>query len=261
MMSEPLLLFETVFIEDRSIIDLLDPKFTWQSNMLRQNYEGQSNSGHEVQVQVFRRVPLKDPRRGGVITNAAVMTMTSTPTRTQPITRGAWVNAVIFNDPPDPPPADVPPLPEADREELANLTIRERLALHRKRADCASCHNKIDPLGFALENYGPTGVWRDKYENGRDVDVSGVLFKQHEFKTVVEFKQLILKEKQRFIRGFVSHLLSYALGRELGPADSPALDEMTATAMAGKDQMRAVLKSIAMSDPFLHKNMRDLKDK
>jgi hypothetical protein len=254
MMSEPLLLFETVYVEDRSIVDLLDPKFTWQSEMLRQNYEGQATPGHQVQVQVFKRVPLDDPRRGGVITNAAVMTMTSTPTRTQPITRGAWVNAVIFNDPPEPPPADVPPLPEVDKEELEKLTIRERLAAHRERADCAGCHDRIDPLGFALENYGPTGVWRDKYENGRDVDVSGVLFNQHEFKTVVEFKRLILEEKQRFIRGFVSHLLSYALGRELGPADSPVLDDMTTTAMAGEDQLRAVLKSVAMSEPFLHKN-------
>jgi mono/diheme cytochrome c family protein len=260
MMSEPLLLFETVYIEDRSIIELLDPKFTWQSDRLRSNYEGRAQGGGGHQVQTFKRVSLNDPRRGGVITNAAVMTMTSTPTRTQPITRGAWVNAVIFNDPPEPPPADVPPLPEADQEQLAKLTIRERLALHRKREDCAGCHNKIDPLGFALENYGPTGVWRDKYENGREVDVSGVLFKKHKFKTVVEFKRLILKEKQRFIRGFASHLLSYALGRKLGPADSPALDDMTAKAMAGKDQLRAMLKEVAMSEPFLHKNTRTLRE-
>ena len=256
MMAEPLLLFETIYIEDRSIIELLDPKFTWQSDMLQSNYEGQSKGGRAVQVQLVKRVPLEDPRRGGVITNAAILTMTSTPTRTQPITRGAWVNAVIFNDPPEPPPADVPPLPEVDGEKLAKLTIRERLAEHRKRADCAGCHNKIDPLGFALENYGPTGVWRDKYENGRDVDPGGVLFNQHEFKTVVEFKGLILQEKQRFLRGFVSHLLSYGLGRELGPADSPALDDITAKAMAGEDQMRAVLKSVAMSEPFLHKNVQ-----
>ena len=260
MMSEPLLLFETVYIEDRSIIELLDPKFTWQSDRLRSNYEGRAQGGGGHQVQTFKRVSLNDPRRGGVITNAAVMTMTSTPTRTQPITRGAWVNAVIFNDPPEPPPADVPPLPEADQEQLAKLTIRERLALHRKREDCAGCHNKIDPLGFALENYGPTGVWRDKYENGREIDVSGVLFKKHKFKTVVEFKRLILKEKQRFIRGFASHLLSYALARELGPADSPALDDITAKAMAGKDQLRAMLKMVAMSEPFLHKNTRTLRE-
>jgi hypothetical protein len=256
MLSEPLLLFETVYIEDRSIVDLLDPKFTWQSDMLRANYEGHSKGAHQVNVQVFKRVPLDDPRRGGVITNAAVMTMTSTPTRTQPITRGAWVNSVIFNDPPEPPPADVPALPEADAEKLAKLTIRERLAEHRKRADCAGCHNKIDPFGFALENFGPTGVWRDTYENGRKVDPSGILFNQHKFQSLVEFKRLILQDKQRFIRAFVSHLLSYALGRELGPADALALDAMTAAALAGKDQMRTVLKHVAMSEPFLHKNMQ-----
>ena len=150
----------------------------------------------------------------------------------------------------------MPPLPEVDQEELAKLTIRERLAIHRERADCAGCHNKIDPLGFALENYGPTGVWRDSYENGREVDVSGVLFNQHEFKTLEEFKSLLLQEKQRFIRGFVSHLLSYGLGRELGLADFPALDEITERAVAGEDQLRTILKAVAMSDPFLHKNMQ-----
>ncbi|MEO1994445.1 MAG: DUF1592 domain-containing protein, partial [Planctomycetaceae bacterium] len=261
MMSEPLLLFDTVYIEDRSIMDLLDPKFTWQSDMLHANYEGHSDAKHQVQVQSFNRVPLDDPRRGGVITNAAVMTMTSTPMRTQPITRGAWVNAVIFNDPPEPPPADVPPLPEANAEELAKLTIRERLAIHRKRADCAGCHNKIDPLGFAFENYGPTGIWRDTYANGRDVDVSGVLFNQHEFNTLVEFKSLMRQEKQRFFRGFVSHVLSYALGRELGPADSPTLDDITSKATAGEDQLRAILKWVSMSEPFLHKNTRVVEDK
>ena len=256
MMSEPLLLFETVFVEDRSIMDLIAPDYTWESDMLRANYAGHSRAGGDVQVQVFRRVPLKDPRRGGVITNAAVMTMTSTPTRTQPITRGAWVNTVIFNDPPEPPPADVPALPEADAEALEKLTIRERLALHRERADCAGCHNKIDPLGFALENYGPTGIWRDQYENGRDVDPAGRFFNQHDFTTPVEFKKLIVKDKQRFIRAFVAHLLAYALGRELGPADSPALDEITARALAGDDSMRDLLKGVAMSAPFLHKNTR-----
>jgi hypothetical protein len=254
MIAEPLLLFETIYIEDRSIMELLDPKFTWENDMLRANYAGHSKAGHDVVTQLFKRVPLTDPRRGGIITNAAIMTMTATPTRTQPITRGAWVNTVIFNDPPEPPPADIPPLPEAGKEELEKLTIRERLAAHRKREDCAGCHNKIDPLGFALENFGPTGVWREKYENGRKVDVSGVLFNRHEFKDFTEFKQMMLKEKHRFIRGFIEHLLSYALSRELGPADSPALNDIASRAIAGKDRMRTVLKGIAMSQPFLHKN-------
>jgi len=254
MMAEPLLLFETVFVEDRSVVDLLAPDFTWQSDVLSANYEGRAGVRDNVQVQTFRRVPVEDPRRGGVITNAAVMTMTSTPIRTQPITRGAWLIEVIFNDPPEPPPADVPPLPEVDKEQLAKLTIRERLAVHRQRADCAACHNRIDPLGFALENYDPTGVWRDEYENGREVDVGGELFNQHKFNTLAEFKGLLVQEKQRFIRAFAAHLLSYGLGRELGPADGPALDEIAAKAMEGDDRLRTILKAVAMSEPFLHKN-------
>ena len=254
MMSEPLLLFDTVFLENRSVLELLSPDFSWRSRMLRANYEGHRKAPTEVQVQVFERVQLDDPRQGGVITNLAVLTMTSTPTRTQPITRGAWVNAVIFNDPPEPPPADVPALPEVDAGALEKLTIRERLAQHREREDCAGCHEEIDPLGFALENYGPTGVWREEYENGRRIDSSGVLFQQS-FRSPVEFKSLILQQKERFLRGFLAHILSYALGRKPGPADSPALDEMTANAMAGGDRLRALLKAVAMSEPFLHKNV------
>ena len=226
MMMEPLLLFETAYVEDRSVVELLDPPFTWRSEVLRSAHEGTSPKQFELQTIVYRRVPVSDRRWGGVITNPAVMTMTSNPNRSLPITRGAWANAVIFNDPPPPPPADVPPLPEGDEEKLSQLTIRERFAEHRKREDCAGCHRQIDPLGFALENYGPTGEWREKYPNGREVDGSGNLFNRHEFTSVLEFKQSVLHERRRFIRGFAAHLLSFALGRELGPADSPALDDI-----------------------------------
>lgn len=253
MMSEPLLLFETVLIEDRPVMDLVQPDFSYRSSMLQTNYEGKATGARDVQVQTFRRVKIKNPRQGGVITNMAVMTMTSTPVRTQPITRGAWINEVIFNDPPEPPPADVPPLPKANTAELEKLTIRERLAIHRKRADCAACHDQIDPLGFALENYGPTGVWRDVYDNGRNVDVSGKLFNQYPFKTVEEFKQIISVERQRFIRAFAGHLLTYALGRKTVAVDSPALDEITKRAVAGEDSLRTIMKNIALSEPFLSK--------
>jgi hypothetical protein len=137
---------------------------------------------------------------------------------------------------------------------LSKLTIRERFAEHRKREDCASCHKQIDPLGFALENYGPTGVWRDKYANGREVDASGNLFNKYEFKSPVEFKQIVLKERRRFFRGFASHLLSFALGRQIGPADSPALDEIADRAMQGNDSLRTIIKAVALGDPFRHKN-------
>ncbi len=255
-MMEPLLLFETVYVEDRSIIDLLNPQFTWRSEVLRAAHVGEEPKNQPTQTIPYKRVAVSDPRWGGVITNPAVMTMTSNPKRSLPITRGAWVNAVVFNDPPPPPPADVPPLPEADEEALSQLTIRERFAEHRKREDCAGCHRQIDPLGFALENYGPAGEWRDAYANGRSVDASGNLFDRHPFETVGEFKSIVLEERERFVRGFTAHVLSFALGRELGPADSPALDAITERAMAGADSLRTILKQVALSEPFHHKNTR-----
>ncbi|MFP6907268.1 MAG: DUF1592 domain-containing protein [Verrucomicrobiota bacterium] len=255
MMMEPLLLFETVFLENRSIIDLIQPDFTYTTDVLNNAYKGENKAKRkEVVTMNFKREPVEDPRRGGVITSAAVLTMTSSPLRTQPITRGAWVNTVIFNDPPDPPPADVPPLPEADPDVLARMTLRERLEDHRKREDCASCHNQLDPLGFALENYGPTGVWRDHYENGLAVDPSGKLFNKYPFKTPEEFRAILMKEKGRYLRAFAGHLLSYALGRELTPADSPALDRIKERALDGEDGLRDMLKMVGQSEPFHHKN-------
>jgi hypothetical protein len=113
---------------------------------------------------------------------------------------------------------------------------------------------RIDPLGFALENYGPTGAWRETYENGREVDSSGVLFKKHAFKNPIQFKDAILAEKDRFARGFAEHLLSFALGRALGPADSPALDLVLHETKAADYKMRTLIRQIALSDPFLHKS-------
>jgi hypothetical protein len=124
----------------------------------------------------------------------------------------------------------------------------------RERADCAACHNQIDPLGFALENYDPTGVWRDKYENGRDVDASGLLFSKKTFDTAVDFKKLLLDERQRFVRGFAAHLMAYGLGRHLNPADSRGLDKIAAKALAGEDHMRSMIKMVAMSESFQYKN-------
>jgi len=255
MMMEPLLLFETVYLENRSILDLIDPIFTWSNEVIDSCYRGGEKMGRQdLKILTLRRVPVTNRRYGGLITNAAVLTMTSAPDHTLPINRGAWVNTVIFNDPPDPPPADVPPLPKPEEGALENLTIRERFAEHRKREDCAGCHRQIDPLGFALENYGPTGVWRDVYKNDRKVDVSGQLFGEHRFNTALEFKQAILDNRERYFRGFAAHLMSYGLGRALNPADTPALGEISSRAMQGDDRMRSFLKMVAMSEPFRHKN-------
>ncbi|TDU66603.1 cytochrome c [Prosthecobacter fusiformis] len=254
MMLEPLLLFETVFVENRSIIDFIHSDFTYRSEALARFYR------HEPQPlpltllmkpQEFHRVPVTSKRDGGVITNAAVLTMTSNATRTQPITRGAWLVGVIFNDPPPPPPADVPPLDEKDDHAGAkNLTLRQKLALHQERADCATCHARIDPYGFALENYDAVGRWREVYEQGQPIDSAGKLFNKRPFTSIEEFKDGLLAEKDRFTRAFASHLLAYALGREVTPADQAALDGIVTTTAADGYRLRTLMRQIVLSEPF-----------
>lgn len=254
MMLEPLLVFETILIENRSIIELIASDFSYRSPLLESWYKTGKRGKSAPPTQIpFHRVKVTDPREGGVITTAAIMTMTSNPTRTQPISRGAWVASVIFNDAPEPPPADVPPLAENTAANTEHLTIRERLAVHRKRTDCAGCHARIDPLGFALENYGPTGNWREKYPNGRDVDSSGILFGKQAFKNAVEFKSALLVEKDRFARGFAEHLLTFALGRKLDVVDSLTVDRIVAATIADDYRMQTLIEQIVLSEPFLQK--------
>lgn len=258
MMLEPLLLFETVLIENQPITQLIDSDFTYRSDLLENAYGElaiqDDRNGRGVQVIRFRRLPIEDRRSGGVITNAAVMTMTSGPERTQPITRGAWLAGVVFNNPPEPPPADVPALGEKPAEGEEHLTLRERLSMHRKRSDCKGCHEQIDPLGFALENFNPVGVWRDQYENGRDVDMAGTLFRKHRFENVIEFKDALLSEKDRFTEALAGHLLSFALARPLSAADRVALGEITAKVASDEYKMHTLLRQVVLSEPFQTKS-------
>jgi hypothetical protein len=250
MMMEPLLLFETVLIEDRSVLELIDSNYTFRSPRLRKWYGDapEGKLGGPVSIP-FARQFVEDRRHGGVITNGAVMTMTSGPLETKPITRGAWIAGVIFNSPPPPPPAEVPPLPEEKEIDLS-MTLRERFADHRERADCAGCHEKLDPLGFALENFDPVGRWREKYHNGREVDASGTLFRTHEFSNIIEFKDAILKEKNRFVRGLAGHLLAFGLGRELNPSDTLALDEIVERVERENYAMKSLIHAVVQSKPF-----------
>ena len=254
MMMEPLLLFETVLIENLPVTEFIDSSFTYRSGHLEESYGKLGNPAKKRRGQVvvldFHRVPVEDRRLGGVITNAAVMTMTSGPERTQPITRGAWLAGVIFNNPPEPPPADVPTLGEKPKEGEEHLTLRERLSMHRERSDCRGCHEQIDPLGFALENFNAIGKWREKYENGRKVDMEGVLFRKHKFTNVIEFKDVLLLEKERFVRGLAGHLLTFSLGRKLSPADEIALDEIVEKSAVEGYRMKSLLREVVFSKPF-----------
>jgi len=254
MMLEPLLNFETVFIENRPISELVDSDFTYRSHLLSEWYQGRAATyGINVNLRdiEFTRTPLNDRKYGGVITTGAVMVMTSSPFRSLPITRGAWVSSVIFNDPPEPPPDDIPDL-KADDETLQRegLTVRQKLKQHSSDTQCAGCHKKIDPLGFVLENYDLLGRWRDDYRTGLKVDASGTLFGKHEFKDIVGFKDAVLAEEDVFAKAFVGHLLSYALGRELTFADRVAIGEIAEASKKDHYRMRSVIKNIAVHPIF-----------
>ena len=261
-MVEPLLLFESIQVEDRSIMLLVDSNYAYRSNELQAWYANpqkpfgnkQNRNRFNTKVQDFDRKALNTRREGGVITTAAILTMTSTPLRTSPIKRGAWVATVIFNDPPPPPPDVVPEIEEDDAAIAASgLTIRQRLKEHATNQSCASCHAKIDPLGFVLESYDPVGRWRDKYTGGLPVDASGKLFGEDEFKNIVEFKDAILARPEEFMRGFSEHLLSYALGRELKITDKPSVDRITRKVMEDHGRFSTVVVEIAKSLPFRYK--------
>jgi hypothetical protein len=197
----------------------------------------------------FRRVALTDPRYGGIITNAAMLSMTSGPKRSHPIARGAWIIEVILNDPPPPPPNDVPPL--TDDGNSKNMTIREQFAKHREHIDCAGCHSKLDPLGFAMENFDLTGRWREKYQNGREVDSSGELMRKHSYSGAVDFKDSLIREKDRYAKAFVSHLLRFLTSRELTPGDTLEIERIVKKAKAYDYRLKSLIREVVLSQSFI----------
>ncbi|MDG2125186.1 MAG: DUF1588 domain-containing protein [Verrucomicrobiales bacterium] len=260
-MIEPLLLFESVMVEDRSVMLLVDSNYSYRSDEMRSWYADEVPFGNRANrnrfntnAQDFRRTALGTRREGGVMTTAAVLTMTSAPLRTSPITRGAWVATVMFNRPPPPPPDVVPEIEEDDAAiEAAGMTLRQRLVAHQENPSCVSCHAKIDPMGFALENYDAIGRWRERYASGLEIDASGKLYGMAEFDDVVGMKDAMLENPSWFMRAFTEHLLAYALGRELELVDRPEVDKIVRDVMADRGQFSTVVHGIANSYPFLHK--------
>ena len=232
----------------REILQKLPPKkdVGKVQQAARQQFDNQVRN--KLRGKTFTRRPVENPRYGGIITSAAMLSMNNGTHRTHPIARGAWIIEVIFNDPPPPPPNDVPPLNEDAGPK--NLTIREKFAKHRENPDCAGCHSRLDPLGFALENFDITGRWRDKYQNGRDVDASGTLLRKYPFADPVKFKQSIVQEDKRFAKAFTAHLLRFALARELTPADALTVDQIAEATAGEKFKLRPILREVIRSKPF-----------
>jgi mono/diheme cytochrome c family protein len=254
MMIEQLLFFEAIMVENRSILEFISSDFAFLNRQLMDWYQVNPKTalGYTPKLENFEdffRIKWSNRHRGGVISSGAMLVSTSTTTRTSPVYRGAWVLDVIFNSPPPPAPADIPPLESADGPDVTKLNVREKLAIHREDAACASCHDRIDPMGFALEMFDGVGRWRLNYETGEPIDLTGSL-NGEPFKGSALFKNAILKDKTRFVRAFVEHTLKYALGRQLHYSDEPEIRRMTDEIEKANCRFRSVIKQVVGSELF-----------
>ena len=259
MLVEALLLFETVLIEDRSILDLLAADYTWLNGRLAKLYDidaatlaKTANSNVLIdakQNSKWIRVPLKDQRRGGYITMAGPLTVTSLPLRTSPVKRGAWLLETIFNRPPQEPKVAFA-LKDEPQSQTAPQTVRERFEQHRDKPACFSCHVRLDPPGFALERFDAIGSWREK-DGSQSVDARAE-WSGTPFNGPAEFKALLTQNPHEFTRGFIEHLLSYALGRELAVYDMPVVAQIEQAAKADGWKFSRVIVEIVKSHPFNH---------
>ena len=249
MRQETEMLFEHILREDRSVREFLDSDYTFLNERLARHY-GLTNlniTGSEM-----RRVELPaDSARGGVLTHGSVLVVTSNPTRTSPVKRGLFLLDNILGLPPPPPPADIPQLEESekafgDREP----TLREVLAVHREKPLCSSCHNRMDPLGLALENFNALGLWREK-ERGQPVDPSSRLITGEAFHDVRELKRILAsRHATDFYRCLTEKLLTYALGRGLEVTDLDTVDRLVAQLTVADGRMSSLLNGVIDSVPF-----------
>lgn len=203
----------------------------------------------------MQRVRLPDRTRGGLLSMASVLTATSSPARTNPVNRGKWVLETLLGETVPDPPADAGELP-GDAGEGRGKTLREELALHRRNATCAACHDKLDPIGFGLENYDAIGRFRRQQAN-QPIDASGQLPDGATFAGVEELKVLLVRSRQAaFVRNITERLLSFALGRQLQYYDEPAVDQIVAAVRADDDSAATLVKAIVRSYPFQFRNNR-----
>ena len=237
------LFVESVLREDRSVMNLLKSDYTFLNERLAQHYNIPGIIGSR-----FRRVTL-DPKfnRGGLLRQGSILTVTSYATRTSPVIRGNWVLENIIGTPPPPPPPDVPALEENKVD--ATLSMRERLASHRANPACAGCHNLMDPVGFALENFDAVGRWR-QYENGSDIDVSGGLPDGSVFSGVENLEIGLLDRPEMFIQTLTQKLLTFALGRGVEAYDGPAIRQVMKEAEANDYRFSSIILGITKSVPF-----------
>ncbi len=247
MRTETELFFQSIVREDRNVLDLMTADYTFLNERLARHY-----GINDVYGNHFRRVVLKDQARWGLLGKASTLMVSSHTDRTSPVVRGQWVLQNILGAPVLAPPPDVPALPESAGGGAAQ-SLRQRLESHRANPACASCHNLMDPIGYALENFSAVGAWRER-ENGLNsalIDASGQLFGAPDVTTgPVQLRNVLMQQPDSFVFTVTEKLMIYALGRGLGPPDMPTIRQIIRDSQKKDYRFSALISGIVHSVPF-----------
>lgn len=250
---EPMLLkqvttyFEDILTTNGRIAQFIDSDYTYMNQVLgKWIYRREDIRGARL-----RKVKLNDPRRGGIFTQPGIMTATANGVDTSPVIRGTWVLENVLGTPPQPPPPDIEPLPTDTR---GAATIRERLDLHRKNESCASCHAKIDPMGFAFENFDVVGRWRDRYRGVNEpIDTTSITTNGREIADIVDFKKMLKEREPRIVQCLTEKMLTYATGRRLEATDRGEINRIIRDLGKNQNRLRDLVHLVVKSDLFLNK--------
>lgn len=245
MREETELTFNYILQQNRPLTEFIDAPYTFLNEPLAKLYGIGGVTGPAM-----RKVALTDRKRGGILTQASVLTVTSNPTRTSPVKRGKFILENILNTPPPPPPPLISALSEA-KEDFKGLTMRQRMEQHRKDPACNGCHLQMDPLGLSLENFNGIGGWRTMDDGGVPVDTSGTMPTGEQISGVISLKDLLIKRKTQFVDCLADRLLTYATGRAMGPDDRCHVETVTKATLAAGGRFQDLLGAVILSRPFL----------
>ncbi len=242
--TETELFFGSIMHEDHNVLDLLNANYTFVNDRLARHYGIPNVDGSQ-----FRRVAIDQDARRGLLGQGSILTVTSVATRTSPVQRGKWLLENILGNPPNPPPAGVPPLKE-NAAGATKTTVRERMEQHRKDPACAGCHKVLDPLGFALDNFDAVGAWRVRGEDGAPIDASGVLGDGTKVSGAVDLRNALLSRPNVFVGTMTTKLMTYALGRGVEYYDMPAIREIVHEAGRNDFRFSSLILGVVKSAPF-----------
>jgi hypothetical protein len=245
MLKETQMFFTSIVNEDHSVMDFIDANYTYVNGRLAKFYGLPGITGDNFQRYTF---PAGSPR-GGLLTQASILTITSYPARTSPVLRGKWVLENLLDSAPPPPPPNVPALAEGEKADL-NSSLKERMEQHRANPACAVCHERMDAIGFSLENFDATGAWRTIDVNKQPIDASGTLPGGQTINGAADLKKILLAQQQQFCHTLADRMLTYALGRGTEPSDQRAVADIVTNMKDHDEKFSALINAIVHSDAF-----------